>query len=58
MKNSEKEKEFISDLIYVIRNINTLSIPDINSLELIVQEYTSALELIWYKHLKVVKITK
>ena len=43
---------------YAIRNIDTLIISDNNSLECIVQEYTCTLESIWYKNLKVTKITK
>jgi len=52
VKNSKKEEKFISDIIHAITNINSLIIPNINSLELIVQEYTCTSEFIWYKHLK------
>jgi len=58
IRNSNKENNFILDLIKVIENINTMTIPDKESLELIVQEYTRISESIWYKHSHYVNITK
>jgi len=52
IKNSEEEKEFTSELIEAVRNINTLHILDKKSLKLVVQEYARISDLIWYKHLK------
>jgi len=46
IKNSKKEKKIIPNLIHDIRNINTLIILNINSSELIVQEYASIPESI------------
>jgi len=58
IKKSEEEKEFTSELIEAVRNINTLHILDKKSLELVVQEYARISDIIWYKHLKCINITK
>jgi len=44
IKNSEEEKNFIFNLIKGFRNINTSTILNNNSLELIIQEYARTLE--------------
>jgi len=46
IKNSEKEENFISNLIKAIRNIDMIKILDKDSLELIVQEYAKISETI------------
>ena len=46
IKNSEKEENFISNLIKAIRNIDMIKILDKDSLELIVQEYARISETI------------
>jgi len=51
IKNSKKEENFISNLIKAIGDINTITILDKDSLELIIQEYIRILKIIWYKHL-------
>ena len=49
IRNSKKEINFISELTNTIENINTSSIPDKESLETTVQNYTRISECIWYK---------
>ena len=44
IKDSEKEKIFVTELIKAIRDINTNNISDINSLENIVQSFTYIVE--------------
>jgi len=51
IKNSKEEENFISNLIKAIGDINTITILDKDSLELIIQEYIRILKIIWYKHL-------
>ena len=46
IKNSEKEENFISNLIKAIRNIDMIKILDKDSLELIVQKYARISETI------------
>jgi len=58
IRNSKEEENFIADFIKTIRNINTTTILDKDALENTVQEYTRILEMIWYKHLKYVNITR
>jgi len=59
IKNSKEEENFIVDLIIeVLGKLDTTMILDKDVLEKIVQEYTRLLESIWYKHSRVVKITR
>ena len=58
VKESDDEKQFIDDLIQVIKNMNTTSIYDTKSLEEVVQYLASKIENIWFKHSKTVNITR
>jgi len=58
IKNSKEEENFISELKNMIRNIDTLSIPDKESLEFIIHEYARISESTWYKFSQYVNIIK
>jgi len=57
IRNSEEEN-FVSELMNVIRNIDTSSILDKESLETIVQKYVRISKSIWYKFSQYINITK
>ena len=56
VKNSNKEYTFIKELTESLRSINTLDIGDIVHLDSIINEFTSSLESIYAKNLKVINI--
>ena len=58
VKGSDKENQFIDDLIQVIKNLNTISIHDAESLEEIVQYLVFKIKNIWFEHSKTVNITR
>ena len=58
IKESDEENQFIEDLIQFIKNLNTSSIQDIESLEEVVQFLATNIKDIWFKHLKMVNITR
>ena len=58
IKGSNEENWFIEDLIQVIKNLNTTSIQDAESLEEVVWYLVTRIEDIWFKHLKIVNITR
>ena len=57
-KNSKEKAYFIKELIYFIRRLNTDPIPSINAIETIVQTFADNIDRIWYRHSKVVNITR
>jgi len=58
VKNSEEEDKFVNKLIETIKGMNTENICNKNVLNQIVQEFSSITERLWYKHSKIVNITK
>ena len=58
VKNSKEEDKFVNKLIETIKEMNTKNICNENVLNQIVQEFASATERLWYKHSKIVNITK
>ena len=58
VKNSEEENNFIIKLIEVIKRLNTKDIQSKEVPENIVQSFANCMERIWYKHSKIVNITK
>ena len=58
IKGSDKEKQFIEDLTRFIKNLNTSSIQDTESLEEVVQHLATNIKDIWFKYLKTVNITR
>ena len=58
IKSSKEEKEFINKLKNKVDNIDTTDISNSNSLEKIMQEFTSITGNLWTKYSKCVNITK
>jgi len=58
IKNSEEEKNFLAELIETIKGLNTELISSKEILEQIVKQLTNNMEKIWFKHSKIVDITK
>ena len=58
IKGSNEENQFIENLIQCIKNLNTSSIQNTESLEKVVQHLAVNIEDIWFKHLKTVNITR
>ena len=58
IKESDEENRFIEDLIQFIKNLNITSIYDAESLEEIIWHLAIKIEDIWFKHSKMVNITK
>jgi len=58
IKNSEQKENFIVDLIEALEKLDTTMILDKDVLENIVQEYIRLSESIWYKYLRIIKITR
>ena len=58
IKNSNKEKLFIKDLIKVISSFSTSDLSDIDSLKTCIFSLAHSMEKSWEKHSKVVNITK
>ena len=58
VKNSEEEDNFINKLMESIKEMNTKNIHNKSDLKQIIQEIASTMERIWYKHSKIINITK
>ena len=58
VKKSKEEVNFITKLIRVITRLNMENIPSKEILEQIIQIFTNNMNRIWFKHSKVVNITK
>jgi len=58
VKNSKEENKFVNELIETIKEINTENIYNKNVFDQIIQEFASTMERLWYKHSKIVNITK
>ena len=58
VKNSEKEKTFMNNLITRLKNIDMTNIYDQKILEETVKKFTSITEELWYEHTRQVYITK
>jgi len=58
IKNSEEKEKFTSELIEVIKKMNTSYLVDKELLELTIQKFARSLDFIWQKHLKQINIMK
>ena len=58
VKNSEEEKNFIAELIKAIKGLNMEHISSKENLEQTVQKFTDSTNKIWFKHSKIINITK
>ena len=58
VKNSEEEDKFIIELIEAIKELNMDGIQSKETLEHIIQIFADCIEKTWYKHSKIVNITK
>ena len=57
-KRSDEEKQFIKNIIQIIKNLNMFSIQNTENLEKIVHLFTSKIKESWQRNLKLVKITR
>ena len=58
VKNSKKEENFIAELIKAITRLNTENISSKEILEQVIQTFANDIDKIWFKHSKVINITK
>jgi len=58
VKNSKEENNFINNLIKTIKRLNMENIQNKEALEHIMQTFAECIKRIWYKHSKIVNITK
>ena len=58
VKDSEKKNKIIFELIKTIKKVDTGHLIDKYSLELAVQEFAKKSDVIWYKYLECINITK
>jgi len=58
IKDSDEEKNFVTELIKAFRDIDTNNLSNIDSFEDIVQLFAHTMKEIWEKNLKIVNITK
>jgi len=57
-QNSEEDRNFITDTIKSIKRINTDHIESKENLEQIIQDFVCNMNEIWFKHLKIINITR
>ena len=57
-KGSNEKKQFIEDIILIIKNLNTSSIPNAETLKEMVHRLASKVEESWQRNLKAVKFTR
>ena len=58
VKNSKEEYNFLTKLIETIKGLNTGHILSKEILEWTIQKFANDMEKIWFKHLKIINITK
>jgi len=58
IKNSEKEKNFTTELIKAIKRIYTDNITSKEVFKQIIHEFANNMDRIWFKNSKIVNITK
>jgi len=58
VKNSEKEHKFVPNIKNLIRSLNTFHINSKEDLKNVVQKFTNNTNDIWFKHSKLVNITR
>jgi len=58
VKDSKEERNFLAELINSIKSLNIEHISSKESLGQVVQEFAYNIDKIWFKHSKVVNITK
>ena len=58
VKNSKEEDNFVNELMKNIKKLNTKNVQNKEALEYIMQNFAKHTERIWYKHSKIVNITK
>jgi len=58
IKDSEEEVFFVKEVTNSVRNLNTSSLPDIASLDSVVNEFTSTVNNVWEKNSKIINVTK
>jgi len=58
IKNSKEERNFIAETIKSIKRINMDHIKSKENLEQIVQDFACNMDEIWFKHSKIVNITR
>jgi len=58
IKNSEEKRNFIAKLTESVKRLNTKYITSKKDLKQVVQEFTYNTDKIWFKHSKIINITK
>jgi len=58
IKNSKEDHNFVADAKNLIKGLNTFHINSKDNLENIVQEFANNMDEFWFKHSKLVNITK
>ena len=58
IKNSEDKDNFIAELIDFIKRLDTKSLMNKNGLNRKVQEFANIADHIWFRHSKLINITK